>query len=132
MSIVSLFGIIVIPKLVDFLPTFNLEGESRKMTAKIRETQGLSIAKRKIYEITFSPAAEEYSISYIEGATTVPVETMELGGNVEIQNTTFPLESVAFNLFGAPTTGGDVILANPKGETVTVSITPATGRVSIQ
>ncbi len=131
-SIVGLLGLIIVPKTVNFLPDFNLEGEARKMMAKIREAQQLSIAKRELYQLEFDSDLEQYLIRYVATPQPVIVETVRLGGNIEIQSTTFSQNTVEFNFFGAPDAGGDIVLMNSKGQTMTVSITPATGRVTIQ
>ncbi len=131
-SIVGLLGVIVAPRLLISLPYFNLQGEAKKMRAKIREIQGLSIAKRKIYRIEFSAGSGNYSVSYLDGETWVLVETIEPRGGIGIDSVTFAANQVEFNVFGAPDAGGNVVLINSKGQTVTLTVTPATGRVTIQ
>lgn len=133
--IVIVAGLIVGPKLVNFLGGWDVETEAKKLRAKIREVQQSAIMSQKTYRVEFDLASESYDVWYDPGTGFTFVETVNLKNNVDIYSTTFTSpasNTVDFDYFGAPSQAGDIILIDAKGDSCTVSIASATGRVTIQ
>ncbi len=129
-------GLIIVPKLVNSLSAWDLETETKKLRARIREVQQSAITSQLTYRLTFDLAAESYDIEYDSGSGSyVLVETVELKNNIGIDSTTFTASTnnvVDFDHFGAPSEAGSIVLSDPRGNTSTISIASATGRVKIQ
>lgn len=133
--VVVVAGLIVGPKLVNFLSAWDLETEAKKLRAKIREVQQLAVSKQKTYRLEFDLVSESYDVEYDPGTGFTFVETVSLKNNVDIYSTSFTTpasNTVDFDYFGAPSQPGDIILVDTKGNSCTVSIASATGRVTIE
>ena len=131
--VVIVAGLIVGPKLVNFLSAWDLETEARKLSAKIREVQQLAVTRQKTYRLEFDLASESYDVEYNPGTGFTFVETVSLKNDVDLFSTEFTNNTVDFDHFGAPDpSGGDIVLKDTKGNTSTISIASATGRVTVE
>lgn len=131
--IVIIMGLIVIPRIASFINVRDLETEGKKLRAKIRETQQLAITKQKTYRLKFDLDNESYDIEYDPGTGSYTlVEPVKLESGIDINSTTFTSNTVSFDYFGAPSQAGNIVLRDSKGNTSTIDIASATGRVKIQ
>lgn len=132
--IIIVSSLIIVPKLINFMSTNDLEIEARKLRAKIRYAQQLAITKQITYRLEFDLSNESYDITYDSGGGSYTlVETIKLKDNIGIEATTFtsPADNtVGFDYFGAPSQAGDVVLKDARNsKTATIGIAAATGKV---
>lgn len=132
--IVAIATAMVAPELIHFISDYDLSVEAKKIRARIRDVQQLAIVTQKVYCISFDTANENYSIIYDPHGSAVTIETLTVEKNIGLDQTTFSQagqNKVDFDLFGSPSEGGSIILSDPGGNSTSISITTATGRVSI-
>ncbi|MBL7170468.1 MAG: hypothetical protein ISS46_00530 [Candidatus Omnitrophica bacterium] len=131
--IVIIAGIIVGPRLVNFLTAWDLEAEAKKLRARIMDARQLAITKQKTYRLEFDLDSESYDVEYDPGdGSYILVETVSLKNSVDLYSTEFTNNKVDFDYIGAPSQAGNIVLIDTRGDTSTVSIASATGRVKIQ
>lgn len=135
--IIIISSAVIVPVLINFMGTNDLQIEAIKLRAKIRHAQQLAITKQTAYRLEFDLSNESYGITYNSGGGLYTLaETIKLQDNIGIESTTFtsPADNtVSFDYFGAPSQAGDVILKDIRnGKTADISIAAATGKVEVK
>lgn len=127
--VVALLGIlaaIAIPKYGDTSAT-EVCAAAEVLVADIRQAQALAIRQNNANNVNFNLNANGYTIVDDAGTKTV---TFGVGDYSAIDNTTLAGSSFSFNRTGAPTIGRTITVTSGT-ESLSVTVTPQTGRVGI-
>lgn len=131
--ILAIITAMIAPGLIQSLSNYELSTEAKKLRSKIRYAQQLAIAIQATYQISFDTGDESYTIIYDPDDAAQTIETLELEKNISIDDPTdFTNNKINFDQFGSPSEGGDLTLSDPKGNSTTISIETATGKVTIE
>ena len=129
MMITVLAAMVVVPAWTNVMHEWDLEAQTRKMVAKIREVQQLAVADQKLHLITFN------SVQYtVADSSYVVIEGPVAYGNGITASASFMLPmtfTLGFDQFGSPVEGGDIILTDLSSNSFTIHVEPVTGRVHI-
>jgi len=134
--IISVCGIVVAPRLFGVGSAWNLEAEAQKMRSHLREAQQRAISTQSPQRVVFTSGDNEYEFydEYPPGTFNF-LEKKELAGQgVFISLTTFTsaaADTVDFDVFGAPTEGGTVLLQDTRGNTIQVIVEQITGKALV-
>ena len=136
LMIVVLVGMVAIPNWNNFLRSWDVDMETKKLVTKIRDVQQNAMAEQKDYQIVFDSMADTYEVQRqgtvgydsVEGP-----DTFEHGIQVSTNIMTPMTDTLRFDKFGAPAQGGGIFLTDSQGaNSATVVVTPVTGRIQIQ
>lgn len=123
---------ILAPNFIHFISDYDMSIEAKKMRSKIQYGQQMAIAVQAIYQISLDTTNESYSVIYDPAGANQTVESKALEKSVGIDRTDFSNDKLNFDHFGSPSEGGGIYLSDPRGNTATISIETATGKVTIQ
>lgn len=130
MMITVFAAMVVVPAWTGFMHAWDLEAQTRKLVAKIREVQELAIADQKSYHIRFDTS--QYTVSRNDGSYVVVEGPVDYGNGI-MANASFMLPmtfTLGFDQFGTPEQGGNVVLADAAySNSFTIYVEPVTGRV---
>ncbi len=131
-AIITLLTLLVVPRLMNASPRIAAESEGIRLRADLAYTQQLAIAHNRAHRVVFDSTNERIIIERAEGAGYVTVSQRELASGVNLVGSTFTDGQVEFNLLGEPSEGGTVTLCGSDGATVTVTVKPGTGLVTVE
>ena len=88
-----------------------LEVAKQEVVTTVRETQQLAVARNAEFRLVFAPGSSTFDIEeYDDGASLwTPYESRELGGGVVVSSTTFPGDSLTFDVLGGPKPSGGTV-----------------------
>ncbi len=132
-AIITLLTLLVVPRLINASPRIAVESEGIRLRADLAYAQQLAIAQSRAHRVLFKSSQEAISIYRVE--TPKPpalVVERSLGHGIDLVGCTFQSELLEFNLLGEPSEGGTVTLCGSDGATVTVTVKPGTGLVTVE
>ena len=130
-AIIVLLALLIAPKLMDAYPGVAVKSEGVRLRADLAYTQQLAITHSETCWL--EPKVAENRISIYRGKTpAVLVAERALSDGVRLVSTTFAPGYVEFSSLGEPSDGGSVVLAGANGSTVTVTVKPGTGLVTLE
>ncbi len=152
--VLSVTAAIVMPRLMNSLPSRELKNAALELKFLLLETQQRAIAEGKIWAVAFDLGNGNYSLHYCNdeqyftqsdatGTMYSELPDCEVGrdGSVEITATTFSQDlyynsatkwSVRFNSLGMPNAGGTITLRHMRSlDTCVVAVTKNTGRITM-
>lgn len=146
MSIAALVAIPVLTSAADL----QIKSAANVIAADLEHVKSLAISRQKIYSVVFDSSTNSYEVldsdlnvvshpTKSSGLFTVSFPSESRLSNVDIVSADFDLdETVLFNYLGTPmnSSGTDlvsgVITLETKGNTMTVTVEPVTGYITIQ
>lgn len=131
-AIIGLLALLVMPRLLNAYPRLAAKSEGIRLRADLAYAQQLAIAHNQTHRVTFDTGGERVSIYRVEGAPPHGlISERTLTGGVDLVGCSFAGGYVEFNSLGEPSEGGSVLLRGAGGETVTVTVAPGTGLVTV-
>jgi len=130
-AIIVILALLVVPKIMNAYPRVAVESEGIRLRADITYAQQLAISNTRSHRVVFDSLGERVRIYRVEGEELVSVSERDLASRVDLASTTFTGGYVEFNLLGEPSAGGTVTLHGANGPTVTVTVKPGTGLVTV-
>lgn len=103
----------------------------RKMVTDIRYAQQMALAEARVYYITFNRSLQLYRISFAAHPMQKTVRQVPLPDGLRLIGTNFPDNRLHFTELGAPSRGGTIELVDARGQIISVTVLPATGRVRV-
>lgn len=122
---------IAVPSFGPILDQIHVKTTLQQLIADIRYAQQMALGEGKNYYIIFDVYSEAYRIQ--KAANPVPhvIKQVSLGDGIEILGTNFPEDRFHFTSFGAPSRGGRITVMDSRGNTYSITVLPATGRVKV-
>ncbi|KKU72738.1 MAG: hypothetical protein UX98_C0018G0017 [Parcubacteria group bacterium GW2011_GWA2_47_26] len=117
-------GIISAVYLRSVLPSTNLRAVRGNLAANLRYAAELATTTQINHAVRFDPQNSRYELVRL----TIPeviIKSVTLPSQVTITSTTFPLNTVTFNVLGATAQAGSVDLRHNSNETMTVEVRPS-------
>jgi type II secretory pathway pseudopilin PulG len=130
--VIILTGFLVLPHLMSSVSDWDLKTEAQKIQMVIREVQKMAETKREIHQIIFDCTNDAYRV---EDDGSNELMNVSLKQGISIDSTEFSImgeDILGFDKQGVPSEGGDIVLSDLKGETISINVTPKTGRVNLQ
>lgn len=149
MVIIAILGVLAIPR-VEVAGDIKLQGAVKTVRSDIRYAQSLAVYERRSVEVSFSPAADTYSVIYVDTGAGVKdaftradivrnFDDDPYFAGVNIASAGFSGRPVLrFDWQGVPLdwrneeldSSGEVVIAY-RGKEIRVAVTPQTGKVSL-
>lgn len=128
--IIAIGAVLTVPSINAWIPNYRLRSATRDIVSVMRIAQMKAVANNLQYRLSFIPP-DSYVIQYhTTGGTWIDDgEMKKLPSGVQL-NTTFG-NNISF-LPNSTSTGGRIVLTNPKGSTKTIQILASTGRIKIE
>jgi len=104
-------------------PNLKLEGISRDLVTDLRYAQQMAISQQVKYGVRFSSDQKKYQIIQFSQTEQI-IKTVYLPDGIGFQQINFTNSQVKFNIYGAVTEAGKVILNNQNSST-TIDIKPS-------
>ncbi len=130
-AIIVLLGLLVVPRLMSASPRLAAENEGIRLRADLAYAQQMAINEACAHKVIIDTAHERVAIQRRDGESYVTATERTLGYGVNIESSTFTGDAVVFNLLGEPSEGGTVVLRGTDGSTVTLTVTPGTGHITV-
>ena len=129
-AIIVLLGLVIGPKLMNAYPRVAVKSEGIRLRADLAYAQQLAITNNDTYCV--EPKVAYNQVAIYRGKTPPAlVSERELPRGVELVSNSFDPGYVEFSSLGEPSEGGTVVLAGADGSTVTVTLKPGTGLVTL-
>lgn len=128
--IIAIGAVLTVPSINAWIPNYRLRSATRDIVSVMRIAQMKAVANNLQYRLSFIPP-DSYVIQYqTTGGTWIDDgEMKKLPSGIQL-NTTFG-NNISF-LPNSTSTGGSIVLKNPKGSTKTIQILASTGRIKIE
>ena len=140
--IILFTGMLIVPKIGQFINAWNIDVEASKLRAKIRMTQQLAVSEQKTYRMKFNITNQTFTIDYesIIGSSNFDktYESVKVGSGIGISSTNFTSGILLFNNAGVPSgfspPTGNIILTELKASprSITIKVAAVTGKVDVQ
>lgn len=150
MVIIAILGVLAVPR-VEVANDIKFQGAVKTLRSDIRYAQSLAVYERRDVEISFSPSADTYKVVYVDTGSGVKdaftradvirdFEEDPYFAGVDVVSADFAGRSVLrFDWQGMPMdwrnreldSAGEVVLAY-RGKKTRITITPQTGKVSLE
>jgi prepilin-type N-terminal cleavage/methylation domain-containing protein len=127
--IIAIGAVLTVPSINAWVPNYRLKSATRDIVSALRTAQMKAVANNLTYRVSFTQP-NSFVIQYqtTSGSWVDDCETQTLPSGIQF-NTTFG-NTINF-LPNSTSTGGNIILTNPKGSTKTIQILGSTGRIKI-
>lgn len=130
LAVLSIVTVISLPVYRQIKPTLDLNTETRDIASDLRYAQQLSVTEQINHNVVFNSVLNSYEI--INSQTSSVIKSKNINSNISISSISGLASSTAtFNVTGAATEAGSIILANSNNATTTISIKPS-GYVKIE
>jgi prepilin-type N-terminal cleavage/methylation domain-containing protein len=133
--IIAIGATLLVPNIAVWLPNYRLRSATRDVVSTLRTAQMKAVSTNIPYGVAFDPNA--FQLYHQSTAGLVPEgATINLPSGVQFNNNTFPVNGALgkpfaqFNTDSTSSTGG-VTLQNTKGAQRRITLTTATGRITI-
>lgn len=104
--------------------------ELREFKNDINYARNRAVVESRLYRIDIRTNNNSYLIiKYSKFPETI--KKKEFTNGIKVKSTNIENDELVFNYSGAPKNAGTIYLENSKGETIEITITPATGKVNI-
>jgi len=131
--IIAIMAGLIAPNIGGWLPSYRLRSATRDIASTMRSAQMKAISNiGRQYLVNFNVGANSYILQYNTGGLVFndgPIQTAPSGITINIAG--LPGGTTTFNT-DSTSSGGSVKLLNTKGTTRNITVTTATGRVTIQ
>jgi len=132
MAIIASLAAIIVPVFQSSAPRIELESEARKLMAEIRDIQQRAISSNTKYSIKFVLATDTLVVTYLDDNNkSQSHHTYTLDKSADLTATSFPDNTLSYNLLGDPSRGGDIIIRNSRNDQYSILVAPLTGKVSL-
>jgi Tfp pilus assembly protein FimT len=130
-AIIALSGFLIMPMISSSVNDGNLKTEAKKMQMTIREAQHLAQTKTQTHKVVLDPTGLLYSLQDNNNNEIIRVN---LKSGIFINTNSFTIAGpgvLAYDSFGTPSEGGNVVLRNSKSLTETIQVTAGTGLTTV-
>lgn len=104
--------------------------ELREFKNDINYARNRAVVESKLYSVDIRPNSNTYLIfKYSNFPETI--KKKEFTSGIKLKSTNIKNNELVFNYSGAPKDSGTIYLENRKGERISITVTPATGKVNI-
>jgi prepilin-type N-terminal cleavage/methylation domain-containing protein len=132
MIIIAIGGALMVPGIGSWLPNYRLKSATRDIVSMMRVAQMKAVSTNTEYRVSFNPGAGTYILQRNSGGVFFDEGASQaLPTGILISAISFPGNNAEFNPNSTSSTGS-LTLVNTKGSTRTISLTTATGRVSVE
>ena len=143
MVIIAIGAALMVPSIGSWLPNYRLRSATRDIVSMMRVAQMKAVSLNTEHRVSFDIAANEYLLQikttqsapndWIPTWTNARAQQLQqkLPGGVTMTAVTFPGDNAEFNT-NSTCSSGSITLLNTKKSTRTISLTTATGRVSVE
>jgi type IV fimbrial biogenesis protein FimT len=131
--IIAVLACLLVPHIGAWLPNYRLRSATRDIVSTMRTAQMRAVSTNSRYRINFNVAGNNYILQYqtTSGLWANDGATQNLPTGITFKSADFgPASQSVFNS-NSTSSAGSVALQNSKGTTNRISLTSATGRVSI-
>lgn len=136
-AIIAICAVLIAPNIGGWLPNYRIRSAIRDVISTMRTAQMKAVSQNVEYQVFFNVAGRSYILQRNTGTTGVPVwvdegvwQTLPTGVQISVIN--FPGNSAQFNPNSTSSTGpGRMTLRNTKGKEKTITLTTATGKVTL-
>lgn len=105
-------------------PNITLNSSAREITADLRYAQQLAVTEQKNHAVVFDMVLDQYTVTNVASSTNI--KTVDLDSRISFSEITgFTSSTVTFNVTGAATESGSVVLVNNQNTTTTVEVKPS-------
>ncbi len=128
MAIIAIGAVLVAPNIGAWIPNYRLKSATRELVSILRTAQVKAVSTNVEYRVSF-PDAQSYVLQYLntDGINWVNEGiTQTLPAGILISSH-FPGNNAHFNP-NSTSSSGSLTLANPKGFSRTITLSPSTGR----
>jgi len=130
LMVVGILALVSLPIYSRIKPKLNLNAETRDIASDLRYAQQLAVTEQTNYSVNFNQAQNQYSIVKI--STGEIIKNKSLLNGITINSITgLDSDTAEFNVTGAATKAGTIVLINTDNITNTISIKPS-GYVKIE
>ena len=132
MVIIAIGAVLLAPNIGAWLPNYRLRSATRDAVSMLRTAQIKAVSNNTEYQVLFNPGPGTYILQYRDtgGNWVNEGATQTLPPGIQI-SASFPGNIANFNPNSTSSTGS-MMLRNTKGQTRTITLTPATGRIKIE
>jgi len=130
-AIIALLALLVVPRLMSASPRLAAESEGIRLRADLAYAQQLAINEARAYKVIVDTAHERVAIQRRDEGTYTTASQRTLGHGVDLESSTFTDGAVVFDMLGAPSEGGTVVLRGTDSSAVTVTVKPGTGHIVV-
>jgi len=132
MVIIAIGAALMVPSIGAWLPNYRLRAAARDIVSTMRMAQMKAVSGNTDYRVSFDTGSGTYILQRNSGGVFFDDGVSQtLPAGIVISAISFPGNNAEFNPNSTSSTGS-ITLINTKGSTRTVSLTTATGRVSVQ
>ncbi len=132
-AIIASLVMIVAPIFESSTPKVKIEDEGRMIVELIRRIQRSAITDNRSYSIRFIQGTDTIQTSFVDdqgiAGKGLPVV---LERSIDLAGTTFPDDTLKFNILGEPNAAGRVELRNTRDKRLYVEVAEHTGKVTLK
>ena len=131
MVIVAIGAVLMVPNIGAWLPNYRLRSATRDIVSTLRIAQTKAVSTKMNYQVSFDPGKGSYILRHNSGWTRFDEGNPEtLPSGILISAITFPDNKAQFDPRSV-SSGGSIILQNPKKTERRITLSTATGRVNV-
>jgi hypothetical protein len=132
LAIAASIVMMVIPLFESASQGLTLEDEANNVASEIRKVQQEAITKGREYRIQFLQGTDTILISYIEdNGKEEENRTVHFSKSFDLEGSTFPLDTLSFNLLGKPSREGKIFMRDTANRRIHINIAPETGKITL-
>jgi len=132
--IIAVLACLLVPNIGAWLPNYRLGGATRDIVSTMRTAQAKAVSGNTQFRVNLNDGeigVNSYVLQYYTaGAWVSEGAVQRLPAGITIVSNTFPGKYASFNA-NSTSSAGSVMLQNTKGATKKISVSAATGRVSL-
>jgi len=131
MVIIAIGATLMAPNIGGWLANYRLRSVTRDIVSTLRTAQMKAVATEMNYQVSFNPAIGSYILKYNSGGIWFDEGAIQtLPPRIQISAITFPGNNAQFDSKFA-SSGGSITLQNSKGAERRITVSSATGKVSV-
>ncbi|MCF6464233.1 hypothetical protein C3E89_12830 [Clostridium sp. Cult1] len=138
MTLVEIIIVISLLSILLLIPSFKgnniLNYREKKDISEFKKdinyAKNRALVESKLYSVDIRPTSNSYLIFKYDTFPEV-VKKKEFTSGVKLKSTNIKNNELIFSYSGAPIESGTISLENSKGKKISITITPATGKVNI-
>ena len=131
MVIIAIAALLMAPNIGAWLPNYRLRSATRDIVSTLRTAQMKAFSTNTDYRVSVNPASGSYILRRNSGGTWFDEGAIQtLPPRIQISAITFPGNNAQFDSKFA-SSGGSITLQNSKGGERRITVSSATGKVSV-
>jgi len=138
--IIGVMAAMAVPQWLEAMPRLRAQSEAREVVSTLRTARSLSISRKELFGVSFSPSDNLYKTFINRETPGTPswtpgdslVDSTCVGREVALASQTFPTSAVVFNPDGSASASGAIALVSGDSTvTFTIDVLASTGRIRL-